>query len=36
MTCLRLVTFLPDLPLRNVLFFRFFITLATLFAERSE
>ncbi len=36
MACLRLVTFLPELPLLNVPFLRFFIALATFFAEALE
>ena len=36
MACLRLVTFLPELPLRNVPFLRFFIARSTFFAEALE
>jgi hypothetical protein len=36
MACLRLVTFLPDLPLLNVPFLRFFIARSTFLAEPLE
>jgi hypothetical protein len=36
MACLRLVTFLPDLPLFNVPFLRFFIARSTFFAKALE